>query len=125
MIDERTNLDLKEIPELEEPQVYIYVMKNSVGKIKIGKTKNIYKRYLSLSGSNSQGNDITNVYCSPATYLYSMEWMMHDHFKDFRIKGTEWFEGVSYKEIVDFLNTNLESENYKTCNELRRKWYES
>jgi len=43
---------LKSVPILEDGQMYIYVMLNSNGNIKIGKTTNIIQRLKSLSGSN-------------------------------------------------------------------------
>lgn len=82
MLDERTRKNLKDFPVLDEPQTRIYIMLNSTGKIKIGKSKDIYKRYLSLSGSNSQGNEIIKVLVSPPTYLYTIETIMHEKKKN-------------------------------------------
>ena len=91
MIDKRTKKDLKDYPILEEPKLYIYILHNQGGKIKIGKTKNIYQRYQSLSGSNCAGDHIDMVMCSPSTYLYTLETIMHDKFDKYRIPNTEWF----------------------------------
>lgn len=52
----KANVDLlKSIPVLEDGQIYIYVILNSIGNIKIGKTTNILQRMQSLSGSNGGG----------------------------------------------------------------------
>ena len=91
MIDKRTGKDLKDIPILEEPQLRIYVFLNNEGRVKIGKTKNIYQRYLSLCGSNSQGINIVSCMTSPPTYLYTLETIMHNKFDKYRIINTEWF----------------------------------
>ena len=91
MIDIHTGLELKNIPILEDEQVYIYAMLNTCNKIKIGITKNIQQRYQSLCGSNSQGNEIIKVYVSESTYLNNLEKMIHEHFGQFRLKKTEWF----------------------------------
>ena len=71
MIDERTGKDLKDIPILEAPQLRIYIFINDAGRIKIGKTKNIYQRYKSLCGSNGGSFKIEKCLVSPSTYLYS------------------------------------------------------
>ena len=47
MIDKRTGKDLKEFSVLDEPMIHIYIMLNSDGKVKIGKTKDIF--YLSYT----------------------------------------------------------------------------
>ena len=121
MLDYRTGLDLGEIPKAESPQVYIYIMENSAGLLKIGQTTNIKKRYLSLSGSNAHGDAITRVYCSPATYLKTMERGLHDRYSHFRIKGTEWFKDLGFEEVVGDLELLFSSDSYNTANELRRK----
>ena len=91
----RTGTPLKTIKVLDAPMLYIYVMNTESGKVKIGKTTNIEQRYQSLSGSNSQGNPITSVYCSKATSLYTIERIMHDHFARYRLEDTEWFVDAS------------------------------
>ena len=124
MRDYRTNKLLQEIPELQDHQYYIYVMENDIGKIKIGRTKNIYQRYQSLCGSNSQGNKITRVCCSPATYLYSIENIMHEKFKKYRIQGTEWFydDDLKFEDVVKELQLLFSSDDYKRCNSVRKKF---
>lgn len=128
MIDERTGKDLKDLEVLGEHQIYIYAMLNSCGKIKIGITKNIQRRYQSLCGSNGQGNDILRVYCSPATYLQSMEKVLHTYFARFRIKNTEWFvsnknERLNYSDVIRKIEELFSSSDYERCNELKRKMY--
>lgn len=125
MIDERTKLPLSSIPPLNDGQTYIYVMLNTCGKIKIGKSKNIQQRYRSLSGSNSQGNAIIKVYCSPPTFLHSLERVLQDMFSRSRISGTEWFSGpeVTFCCVTKALSELFTSPDYERCNELRRQMY--
>ena len=131
MTDIRTGKDLKEFPILEESKLYIYIMLNSEGKIKIGKTKNIQQRYQSLCGSNGQGNSINKVLVSPSTYLYTIENIMHDKFNKYRIPSTEWFFNkddssgeLLFNKAVNELKLLFSSVNYKKCNNLRKKTYE-
>ena len=117
---------LKQIPVLEDEQLYIYVMLSSNGNVKIGKTTNIIQRLKSLSGSNGGGSKITALYCSPATYLYSIETTCHNHYHFARIPGTEWFDGtkVDFNEVVEYVDGLFHSESFERCNELRRKFIE-
>ncbi len=131
MIDVRTKKDIKEFPVLEEPKLYIYVFLNDAGKVKIGKTKNMQQRYQSLCGSNSAGDKIIKVCCSPSTYLYSIESIMHDKFNRYRIPNTEWFydkEDVTgellFNKAVNELRLLFSSTGYKKCNALRKKIHE-
>lgn len=128
MIDVRTGKDLKEFPILEEPKLYIYIMLNDAGKVKIGKTKNIQQRYQSLCGSNGQGNQIVKLCCSPSTYLYTLESIMHNKFKKYRIPNTEWFYNkddftgeVLFADAVNELKIIFSSADYKKCNSVRKK----
>jgi hypothetical protein len=117
--------ELNNISILENGQVYIYVLVNSVGNIKIGKTTNMAQRVQSLSGSNGGGNKIVNYYCSPATYLHNIEKIAHDHFGYARLSG-EWFDGIklSFDEVVEYVDGLFGSRDYERCNELRRKMNE-
>ena len=126
MIDIRTGLELKNIPSLEDEQVYIYAMLNTCNKIKIGITKNIQQRYQSLCGSNSQGNEIIKVYVSESTYLNNLEKMIHEHFGQFRLKKTEWFASnkfgtLKYEEVIEYIEQLFSSADYKRCNEVRKR----
>ena len=127
MIDKRTGKDLKDIHVLEEPQMRIYVFLNEEGKVKIGKTKDIYKRYLSLCGSNARGVQLTECMVSPATYLYSLESLMHNKFARYRIPNTEWFYNkedptgiLLFENACKELKLLFSSTDYKKCNELRK-----
>lgn len=131
MIDERTGLELKNISILEEPQLYIYILLNTAGKVKVGKTTNIAQRIQSLSGSNSAGDKIIRCYCSSATYLYSLELIMHETMKKYRISGTEWFyyeagpDGeLLYSSTINLLERLMNSNDYQKCNEIRKKFNE-
>ena len=114
---------LQSIVPLDDGQLYIYVILNSANNIKIGKTTNIANRVKSLSGSNGAGEKILKVYCSPATWLNSMEGTCHNHYHFARIDGTEWFDGrmLDFDNVVDYVSGLFYSEGYETCNELRRK----
>jgi len=114
---------LKQIPILEDDQLYIYVMLSSNGNVKIGKTTNIVQRLMSLSGSNGYGEKITTLYCSPSTYIQSIESTCHNHYHFARISGTEWFDGrkVNFNEVVKYVDGLFHSKGFETCNELRKK----
>ena len=118
---------LQSISPLDDGQLYIYVILNSANNIKIGKTTNIANRVQSLSGSNGAGEKIIKVYCSPATWLNSMEGTCHNHYHFARIHGTEWFDGekVDFDDVVIYVNGLFYSKGYETCNELRKKMLES
>lgn len=114
---------LKSIPVLDTGEIYIYVMLNTLGNVKIGKTIDIVQRLKSLSGSNGGGSKISAIYCSPATWLQSMEETCHNHYHFARIKGTEWFDGnkVDFKEIVGYVDGLFHTDGYERCNELRKR----
>lgn len=131
MIDKRTGKDLKDILILEEPQLRIYIFLDEEGRIKIGKTKNIYQRYLSLCGSNSRGVEITDCMVSPSTYLYSLESLMHDKFTIYRIPNTEWFINKEdptgnklFEKACKELKLLFSSTDYKKCNNIRKQMCE-
>ena len=131
MINVRTGKDIKDIPVLNENQTYIYVMRNDAGKVKIGRTINIQQRYQSLCGSNGQGNQILDLCCSPATFLFSIEKIMHNKFDKYRIPNTEWFYDkddivgeLLFNNAVNELRLLFSSASYKKCNALRKNIYE-
>lgn len=130
MIDIRTKKDLKEFPVLDDPMIRIYIFLNEEGKIKIGKTKDIYKRYVALCGSNSQGIELISCIVSPGTYLHSLEIIMHDKFDKYRIPNTEWFydkndpSGDSlFAKASEELKLLFSSADYKKCNDLKKSMY--
>ena len=112
----------KSMPILEDGQIYIYVILNSIGNVKIGKTTNIMQRLQALSGSNGGGLKITKVYCSPSTWIQSIEETCHNHYHFARIHGTEWFDGnkVCFSEVVEYVNGLFHTDSFMRCNELRR-----
>ena len=118
---------LKELPILEDGQLYIYVMLNyPQGNIKIGQTTNIVQRLQSLSGSNCGGNHIIKLYVSPSTYISSIEKTCHNHYDWYRINGTEWFNGdkLNFDEVVKYVDSLFRTESFKICNELRKEQIE-
>lgn len=107
---------LRDIPILDNGQIYIYVMLNSPQRnVKIGKTTNIIQRLKSLSGSNGGGSKIVAIYCSPATWIQSMEETCHNHYHFARIPGTEWFNGnkIDFEEVVEFVDGLFYSKGYE------------
>lgn len=118
---------LKSTPILEDGQIYIYAMLNTTGNVKIGKTTDIMQRLKSLSGSNGGGSKIVALYCSPPTWMHSMETTCHNHYHFARISGTEWFDGtkVDFKEVIEYVDRLFHTERFEICNELRRKVIES
>ena len=120
----KENMDLlQKIPVLNDGQIYIYVILNSHGDIKIGKTTNIQQRLTSLSGSNGGGSKISAVYCSPSTWIQSLEGTCHNYYHFARIPGTEWFDGrkVSFEDVVKHIEELFHSKGYEICNGLREK----
>lgn len=113
---------LKSTPILEDGQIYIYVILNSMGNVKIGKTTNIMQRLKSLSGSNGGGSKIIKAYCSPSTWIQSIEETCHNHYHFARINGTEWFDGnkVYFSEVVEYVDGLFHTDSFRRCNELRR-----
>lgn len=113
---------LKDIPVLDDGQIYIYVMLNyPQGNIKIGKTTNIQQRLQSLSGSNGGGSRIIKLYCSPATWVQSVETSLHGYYHKYRIDGTEWFKDLDFNDVVIFVNSLFYMKSYNTCNEIRKQ----
>lgn len=130
MIDDRTGRDIHEIPVLSQEQLYVYIILNEVGKVKVGVTHDLVQRMNNLGGSNSQGNHIVRCYCSPATYLNTIEGIMHNRMKDYRIKGTEWFYydedssgGILYDSVIELMGKLFNSKDYVKCNILRQQNY--
>ena len=126
-----TNKNIHELPidkpPLDDGQIYIYVLLNAPqGNVKIGKTTNMMKRHKSLQGSNGGGNRIVACYCSPATWLQSIECTCRNHYEWCRIKGTEWFSGdnVNFEDVVGYVDGLFHTKNYETCNELRKSMME-
>lgn len=77
---------LRQIPVLNDGRIYIYAMLNyPQGNIKIGKTTDIVQRLKSLSGSNGGSNKISMIYCSPPTWMQTMEETCHNHYHFARI----------------------------------------
>lgn len=118
--------DVNKISEkpAEEGQLYIYVLENYPQKnIKIGRTTNPLQRMRSLSGSNNGGNKISRVAISPVTYLYTLERTCHIKFDKYRVKGTEYFSGISFEDAVSYIEELFNSRSYIVCNELRKNHY--
>lgn len=116
--------ELKNVPVLDDGQVYIYVMLNYPAKnIKIGQTTNVVQRLQSLSGSNGGGNKITTLAVSDSTYVINSEKAFHEKYARYRIEGTEWFDGskLTFEEVVSEMDNQFNTKSYEVCNKLRKK----
>lgn len=114
-----------DVPVLADGQLYIYVLENYPQKnIKIGQSTNMQQRLRALSGSNSGGNYITKIAISDATYLYTLERIVHQHFHQYRINGTEWFDGVTFQDVVVYLDSLFASSEYRLCNGVRKNFWD-
>ena len=129
MKDTRTKQDLSTFEILVDGQVYIYILQNSAGKIKVGITTNILQRLQSLSGSNGQGNIIEKCYLSPATYLKTIEGIMHTRMSKYRIPNTEWFYydedpsgDIMFDSAIELIEKLFNSKSYEVCNNLRKEF---
>jgi len=107
----------------ENKLVQIYVIKNDGGFIKIGVTTNTEQRLQSLSASNGGGHKIVEVWTSPETYLYTMERVLHMHYHNNRIKGSEWFKDLDFNEVVTYAKSLFASDSYRRCNQIREEIY--
>lgn len=119
--------ELKNIPILDDGQIYLYVMLNyPQNNIKIGITTNIIQRLQSLSGSNSGGNKIIKLWLSDPTYVLSSENAFHNHYDIYRIPNTEWFDGrkLKFEDVVKYIEEQFNKDSYKKCNKLRKELYE-
>ena len=113
--------ELKTIPECEDRQGYVYVIDNGE-HIKIGWSTNVYQRMISLSHSNTGGNEIKRIYLSPMSAIYNtLEYSMHQTFRDYRTVG-EWFTGISFEEVCSQLDDFCKSDSYIRCNEVRKQY---
>lgn len=114
-----------DVPVLADGQLYIYVLENYPQKnIKIGQSTNMQQRLRALSGSNSGGNYITKIAISDATYLYTLERIAHQYFHQYRINGTEWFDGVTFQDVVAYLDSLFASSEYRLCNGVRKNFWD-
>jgi hypothetical protein len=105
----------------DKSQFYLYVLENSQGNIKIGKSSNIKERIKSLSNSNSGGNKLIRVAISPPTYITFLERTLHEHYHTYRLDG-EWFDGhkISFEDIVEFIDTKIFNDGFQ-ARDLRYK----
>lgn len=79
--------------ELEKPHTkygFVYCLESEDGKIKIGRSSNVFKRINTLKSQNS--SKIINIVISePALNYYEIERSLHKTFKEKRLNG-EWFD---------------------------------
>ena len=107
-------------PKLDDIQYYLYVIENDTLAIKIGISHDVSQRVLSLSNSNCGGAKILRVAVSPPTYLRTMEGIVHQKFSDYRVPNTEWFRGVTYETVVEYIESLFNQKNYNDLNETRK-----
>lgn len=121
--DSKNIMELKELPVLEDGSCFIYVMQNyPQNNIKIGKSTNMVQRLQSLSGSNSGGNKIVKIgVISEPTFVQSAEKTFHSIFDRYRIPDTEWFEGITFEDVVAEIEKQFNMSTYERCNKLRKE----
>lgn len=107
-------------PKLSNLEYYIYVIENNRKDIKVGISHNVSQRIKSLSNSNAGGSSIVRVAVSDPTYLRTLEPNIHQQFDKFRVNGSEWFVGVSFNEVVDYIEGLFQSKSYERLNEMRK-----
>lgn len=104
--------ELKNI-NYEKSQGYIYILYNPESNlVKIGRTKNPYKRFTTLSNQNGSK---FRYYISNQMFIDEIiEKIMHNKFS-FKRKCGEWFS-ITFDEAMDELNKLLNSEDFKKRN---------
>lgn len=107
------------LPALPAGQYYIYVLENSDGRVKVGRTHDIQQRLTALSGSNGGGSRPGRVFVSEPTHLYTLERITHGRFAEYRIAGTEWFYGVPFEEVAVFVSRLFQRPEYARSEVLR------
>ncbi|MGL5934159.1 MAG: GIY-YIG nuclease family protein [Cetobacterium sp.] len=85
----------------------VYCIENSFGYVKIGKSRNLERRYKSIS---STGGVKLNKKFSVES-CGSLEREAHEHFKDKKYVG-EWFD-IDFEEAVEFLTKNAKEEVFE------------
>lgn len=82
--------------------MFIYlIQKGQSTHYKIGITKSIGKRLLSLQTSNSEPLSLTRSF--ETLHDYKLEKFLHNFFRGSKLEG-EWFD-LTEEEVKDFLNT--------------------
>jgi hypothetical protein len=122
IFDDITSVD---VPVLTDGQLYLYVLENQPqGNVKIGRSSNMQQRLRALSGSNSGGNRIVRCAVSDATWLYTLERIVHNKFREYRIDGTEWFSGTgcSFTDACEYIDFLFQSQEYAVCNQTRENF---
>lgn len=97
---------------------YVYILLASNDYIKIGRSKDPYKRFNSLSGSNSCGYQLVRYYLSPAMSCDRLvEKILHNRFHRYRTNG-EWFYGqdLYYEDVIASLDEITKSEIFARKN---------
>ena len=108
-------------PKLDDKQWYIYVILNSNGDIKIGRSHDVMARMKSLSNSNAGGNQIVKVAVSPPTYLRTYEGSLHEIYNRYRVPNSEWFKGLEFNTVVNEMEKFFNSGQFQRLNELRKQ----
>ena len=53
----------------------------------------------------------------------TLEKICHKHFNRFRVKNTEYFENVTFEEVLWFLVSLFDEPSYASSNEMHKKQY--
>lgn len=117
-------LTQEKVPDItaEYGQVFIYVLENDLGCIKIGRTTKPKQRFAQLSGSNCGGGRVRRIGLSDMTYLYTLERILHERFAAYRVSGTEWFRDVPFEAVCKQMQWLFGSESYRVCNDVRKEY---
>lgn len=80
---------------------FVYFIKNEAGAIKIGITESLERRLKELQHGNS---DELKIFCYISlpnrSVAYAFEFMFHDLFADFHMRG-EWFNGDEIEKAIN------------------------
>lgn len=71
---------------------YVYLMKNSHGHIKVGKSNDPNVRLKNIATGASGGADLLEQVKCPAGKVRSVEAQAHHNLAQYRIEGGEWFD---------------------------------
>lgn len=94
----------------------LYILRNEIGRIKIGISENVNQRVKALSNSSGMKIDILRI----INFNGNLEWQLHKHFKNKRYIG-EWFN-LNDDDIKLLLSDDLENIFIKQLNYNKRRY---
>lgn len=88
-------------------KVFVYLMKQEEffrNRYKIGISKSPEKRRKAIKSSSGLPTKIIKTYAfKNRTKALQVESLAHDNFDKYRLNDTEWFSGLSHKDIIKYL----------------------